>query len=196
MIHSSSQREGSRGRLFSVLPSQRENSRGRLFSILATCVLAGCGYSTDRDKVIRTTNSKNERIHTVALDVFASREFRRGLELQLTEALAKRLEAETPFKLAKKDRADTIITGEIREVRQSTLGRDFRTVRPRETAETVVVSFQWKDLRTGEILLDRPNYVQTVDYVRPLGEDFYHASQRAMDRLSERIIEEMQTTDW
>ena len=47
-----------------------------------------------------------------------------------------------------------------------------------------------------EVLLDRPNYVQTVDYVRPLGEDFYHATQRAMDRLSERIIEEMQTTDW
>jgi hypothetical protein len=177
---------------------QVSKSRPALHRLLAgaTLLLAGCGYSTDREKVIRTTNSKNERIHTIALDVFASREFRRGLELQLTEALAKRLEAETPFKLAKKDRADTIMTGEIREVRQSTIGRDFRTVQPRETTDSVVVSFQWKDLRTGEVLLDRPNYVQTVDYVRFLGEDFYHASGRAMDRLSERIIEEMQTTDW
>ena len=180
----------------SQLTKCQANGKGRLFSIGATCLLAGCGYSTDRNAVTRTTNSKNERIRTVAVDVFESREFRRGLEIQLTEALAKRLEAESPFKLAKKERADSIITGEIREVRQSTLGRDFRTVRPRETAETVVVSFQWTDLRTGEVLLDRPNYVQTVDYVRPLGEDFYHASQRAMDRLSERIIEEMQTTDW
>jgi hypothetical protein len=158
--------------------------------------LGACGYSTDRKALFRADNSNHQPIRTVALDVFESKEFRRGLELQLTEALAKRLEAETPFRLAKKARADTLLTGEIKEVRQSTIGRDFRTVRPRETTATVIISFNWKDLRTGEMLLDRPNYVQTVDYVRPLGEDFYHASQRMMDRLAERMIEEMQTTDW
>ncbi|HVP10521.1 MAG TPA: LPS assembly lipoprotein LptE [Phycisphaerae bacterium] len=162
---------------------------------VAMLVSAGCGYSADREKVIRTANSKNERIRTVALDIFQTKEFRRDLETQLTEALAKRIEGETPFKLAKKDRADTILTGEIIEVRQATIGRDFRTVTPRETAATVVVSFQWKDLRTGEVLMDRPRFVQTVDYVKPLGEDFYHASQRAMDRLAERIVEQMES-DW
>lgn len=162
--------------------------------MLAACLSIGCGYSADREAVIRTTNSNNDAIHTVALDVFKSREFRRGLELQLTEALAKRIEAETPFKLAKKERADTLLSGEILEVRQATLGRDFRTVTPRETAATIVISFQWKDLRTGEVLVDRPKFVQTVDYIRPVGEDFYHASQRAMDRLAERIIEQMESS--
>jgi hypothetical protein len=157
---------------------------------------AGCGYTTDRTNVFRTTNSQKDRIRTVAVDVFESREFRRGLEVQLTEALAKRIEAETPFRLAKKDRADTLITGEVKEVRQSTIGRDFRTVRPRETTATIVVSFQWKDLRTGEVLVDRPNFVQTVDYIPPLGEDFYHASQRGMDRLAERMVEQLETGDW
>jgi hypothetical protein len=162
----------------------------------AVVTLNGCGYSTDRTAVIRTQNANGDKIRTVAVDVFESREFRRGLELQLTEALAKRIEAETPFKLAKKDRADTLLTGEVREVRQSTIGRDFQSVKPRETAATYVVSFQWKDLRTGEVLVDRPNFVQTVDYIRPLNEDFYHASQRAMDRLAERMIEQMDTADW
>ena len=162
---------------------------------LAVSFIAGCGYSTDREVAFRTANSSNDRIRTVALDIFESREFRRGLELQLTEAIAKRIEAETPFKLAKKDRADTMLSGEVQEVRQATIGRDFRTVKPRETSATFVISFQWKDLRTGEILVDRPNYVQTIDYIRPLGEDFYHASQHAMDRLAERIVEEMQS-DW
>ncbi len=157
--------------------------------------LAGCGYSADRGDAFRTANAREDRIRTVALDIMESREFRRGLELQLTEALAKRIEQETPFRLAKKNRADTILTGEIREVRQATLGRQLDSATPRETAATVVMSFQWKDLRTGEVLVDRPNFVQTVDYVRPLGEDFYHASQRAMDRLAERIVEEMQS-DW
>jgi len=157
---------------------------------------AGCGYTADRTAVTRTTNSRGERIRTVAVDIFESKEFRRGLEVQLAEALSKRIESESPFRLAKKNRADTLLAGEVLEVRQSTIGRDFEQVRPRETAATFVVSFQWKDLRSGEVLLDRPNFVQTVDYIRPLGEDFYHASQRAMDRLSERIIEEMQTVDW
>lgn len=174
--------------------------RSRSVAMLAlgaiAITFAGCGYSTDRDAAFVTENSRKDRIRTVALDIFESKEFRRGLELQLTEALAKRIEQETPFKLAKKDRADTLITGVIREVRQSTIGRDFRTVRPRETTCTVILSFQWKDLRTGEVLVDRPNYVQTVDYIRPLGEDFYHASQRVMDRVSERMVEELWTMDW
>lgn len=172
--------------------------RCKALTILAVAGLllpGGCGYTTDRQAVIRTTNSKNERIRTVALDVFQTKEFRRGLELQLTEALAKRIEAETPFKLAKKDRADTILTGEIIEVRQATIGRDFRTVTPRETTASVIVSFQWKDLRSGEVLMDRPRFVQAVDYIRPVGEDFHHASQRAMDRLAERIVEQMES-EW
>ncbi|MFQ5429640.1 MAG: LPS assembly lipoprotein LptE [Phycisphaerae bacterium] len=158
--------------------------------------LAGCGYSTERERVFKTANTSQDRIRTVAVPVFQSREFRRGLELQLTEALAKRIEAESPFKLAKKGRADTILTGEILEVRQATIGRDFAAVRPRETAATLVVSFTWKDLRTGEILARNPRFVQTVDYVRPLGEGFFHAMQRDMDRLAERIVEQMETDDW
>lgn len=163
--------------------------------VVGAGLTAGCGYTADRNAVFRTENSNKDQIRTVALDIFESKEFRRDLELQLTEALAKRIEGESPFKLAKKERADTILTGEIREVRQATLGRDFRTVTPRETSATIVIAFQWKDLRNGEVLLDRPNFVQTVDYIRPVGEDFYHASQKGIDRLAERIVEEMQS-DW
>jgi hypothetical protein len=68
-------------------------------------------------------------------------------------------------------------------------------VTPRETSATIVIAFQWKDLRNGEVLVDRPTFAQTVDYIRPVGEDFYHASQKGMDRLAERIVEEMQS-EW
>lgn len=154
------------------------------------------GYSADRTQVFRRTNSDNDRIRTVAVDIYQSREFRRGLELQLSEAIAKRVSSETPYRLAKKEFADSILTGEVKEVRQSTIGRDFRTVLPRETAATLIVSFQWKDTRNGEILVNRPNFVQTVDYTRRLDEDFYHAMQRATDRMAERIIETMESGDW
>ena len=158
--------------------------------------LVCCGYTTDREKIYRTTNTQKNPIRTVAVDVFGSKEFRRGLELQLTEAVKKRLNSDSPYRLANKEYADTLLSGEIKEVRQSTIGRDFRNVLPRETVQTVVVSFKWKDLRTGEVLVDRPNFVQSVDYIRPLHEDFYHASERAMDRMAERIVEQMESDDW
>jgi len=166
-------------------------------ALLAAGLLsAGCGYSSDRSQVFRTTNANKDRVRTVALDIFESQEFRRGLELQLTEALAKEIESKTPFKLAKKDRADTALTGKIFEVRQGTIGRDFATVRPRETTATIAISLQWKDLRTGEVLVDRPRMVQVVDYIRPVGEGFRHAMQRAMDKLAVRIVETMESDDW
>ena len=169
---------------------------GLTLGVCGLAVLTGCGYTTDRTKVYRTSNTQKNPIRSVAVDVFGSREFRRGLELQLTEAVKKRINTDSPFRIANKDYADTILTGEIKEVRQATIGRDFQNAQPRETAQTVVVSFQWKDLRTGEVLVDRPNFVQTVDYIRPLNEDFYHASQRNMDKLAERIVEQMESDDW
>lgn len=155
--------------------------------------VAGCGYSTQRPFAI--VDSDRQPIRTVSVEIFQSQEFRRGLELLLAESLSKRLEAETPYRLARREQADTLLTGEIKEVRQSTIGRDFRQNRPRETTATFVVAFQWKSLRTGKILVDRPNFVQTVDYVRPLGEDFHDASQEAMDKLAERMIEQLES-DW
>ena len=169
---------------------------GWLSASLVLWSVVGCGYSTDRDAHYRTENSDKRPIRTVAVPIFQSREFRRDLEIQVTEALKKRLEVESPYKLANEARADSAIYGEVLEVRQGTIGRDFVRVRPRETALTMVVSWHWKDLRSGEILVNRPSFVQTVDYIRPLGEDFYHATQRVSDRMAERILEEMYADNW
>jgi len=167
---------------------------------LALCVaaggLSGCGYTTDRKAQFRSENAASRPIRTIAVPVFDSREFRRDIELQVTEALKKRIESETPYKLANRNVADTVLTGEVLEVRQGTIGRDFVAVRPRETVATLAVRWQWKDLRTGEILVDRPRFVHTVDYIRPVGEDFYHAMQRASNEMAERIVEQMLDDNW
>jgi len=150
---------------------------------VAFMLAGGCGYSLRRPFP--------QNVRTVYVEMFGSREFRRGLEFALTEALQKRILQDTPYRLADKSTADTILTGEILEVRQSTLGTDFETDLPRETQATFVVRFQWKDLRNGKILVDRPYFVQTVDYIRPVGETFHNAMTEAMDDLAERIVEQM-----
>lgn len=173
--------------LASTMSVSKHGSAARWWITALAALLVGCGYRTERPF------PKNVR--TVAVEIFDSKEFRRGLELQLTEALAKRIESETGYRLAPRERADTLLTGEVKDVRQATLGRTFSANVPRETSATMVVAFQWKDLRNNQVLVDRPNFVQTVDYVRPAGEDFYHASQRIADRMAERIVEQMMA-DW
>ncbi len=154
---------------------------------LGTLPILGCAYTT--------TRPFPRDVNTVYVEMFRSKEFRRNLEFQLTEALQKRILMDTDYSLADKVRADTMLSGEILEVRQATLGEDFATGLPREIQATFIVSFRWKDLRTGKTLVDRPNFAQTVDYIRPVGETFFQASQEAMDDLAERIVEQMQT-DW
>lgn len=151
---------------------------------VACSLCTGCGYHSGQPF--------EQSVQTVHVESFSSKTFRRRLEIRLTEAVRKRINMETPYRLvADAQRADTLLSGEILEVRQSTLGRDFASNLPRETQYTLVVRFEWKDLRSGEVLAGRQQFIQTVDYIRPVGETEFIASQEALDDVAERIVEQM-----
>ncbi len=162
---------------------------GRLiiFAITSLIAISGCSYSTDRPF--------RKDIKTICVKPFSSRAFRRRIEMNLTEAIKKRINMDTPYKLTDEAHADTILTGEVLDVRQGTMGRDFRLNRPRETQLTLIVSFQWKDLRTGKILVKKDRWLATYDYSRPVGETEYIALQGAVDRMAETIVEQLER-DW
>jgi len=55
-----------------------------------------------------------EDVGSVYVEMFDNQSFRRGVEYELTDALAKRIEAETPYKvISSRDRADTVILSEL-----------------------------------------------------------------------------------
>ena len=155
--------------------------------VLAFSGIVGCSYSTSRP--FRTD------IQTVHVEMFHSKEFRRELEFRLTEAVVKRIEAETPYRTASRRYADALLTGEILKVENRTFGDDFDTDLPREIGSTVVVRVRMVDLRTGEILLDRPRELYQASYIPPVGETFSTGMMRALDGMAERIVELMES-DW
>ena len=155
-----------------------------MFSVV-TMFLVGCGYSTKRPFPTD--------IQTVHVEMFQSKEFRRELEFRLTESLIKRIEMDTPYRIAPRDRADVLLTGEVLKVENRTFGNDFNTDLPREIGSTVVVRFKLQDLRSGEILLDRPRFVYQTSYIPPVGETFVQGMTRAMDGLAEQIVEAMES---
>jgi len=146
--------------------------------------LTGCGYSTTRP--FRTD------IQTVHVEMFQSKEVRRELEFRLTEAVAKRVEMDTPYRLAPRQRADAVLSGEILEVQNRTLGDDYALGLPREIGSTVVVRVRMQDARSGEILIERPRLVHRTSYIPPVGETFTQGMTRALDGLAERIVELME----
>lgn len=159
----------------------------RLAAVLTGAALcSGCGYTMQRPF--------DDQVRSVCVEMFHTRDFRKDLEYQLTEAVVKRIELDTPYAIAPAARADSVLSGEVLEVRQNTLGNDFRTDLPRETGVTFVVSFRWKDLRNGRILAERQQFPYTTTYIPPVGESFSDARVRGLDGLAELIVESMESS--
>lgn len=155
--------------------------------MLAALVLApaGCGYSA---KPLYRTSVK-----TISVPIFRNKSYSRDWEFRLTEAICKNIEYRTPFKVTQGQRADTELTGEIITVDQDVLTRRFNLNLPRESQITVAVNFQWKDLRTGRILIKRGNFSRSATDIPQLGERAQDATQLAIERLAEAIVEQLQT---
>ena len=151
--------------------------------------LSGCGYSF---APLHPTQYK-----TVCAPMWTRGKevYRRGLEMRITEAVQKRIEGFTPYRLASRARADTELTGSLDQVVQRPLSMNPNTNRPREMAVTFIVSFKWVDLATGRTIVQRSNFrVESTYYpADPVGEDFFLGSEDAVNRLAERVVEQMET---
>ena len=161
---------------------------------------AGCGYnqsggSNKLEGGYRWNSLYREDIQTVAVPIFTTKDFRRGVEFRLTEAVIKDLELHAPYKVVPKDRADSILEGEIIAVSIGTISKDFQTNLPREQQLVVQVDFVWKDIRTGRILAQRRNLQGQTTFYPSLGEGEFVGTQRAIERLALNIVQEMQA-DW
>ena len=165
---------------------KRSAARGICFAAPLVLLVSGCGYSTHRPF--------RDDIQTICVEMLHSREFRRELEFDLTEAIVKRIEMDAPYRVAPRDRADTLLSGEILEVQQRTLGTDFDTDLPRETGTTIIMRWRWKDLRTGEMLREYPRFVYTTSFIPPVAETFQTARVRGLDGMAEQIVEAMEVS--
>jgi hypothetical protein len=179
----------------------------RILNLLPTVscllLLVGCGYqhngsfegASSGQSAYKWSSLYREDISTVAIPVFANKDFRRGVEFGLTSSVVKQLEAHSPYRVAPRDRADTILEGEIVSIGLNTLSRDTRVAIPQEQLYVITINFRWKDLRSGRILLERRNYQQTAPFYGTLGEGEVTGGQSAIERLALAIVQEMQA-DW
>lgn len=132
-------------------------------------------------------------VDSVCLKMFDNQSFRRGVEYELSDALAKRIEAETPYKIiSNEDLADTVISGQITAIGESALStdRDIGSVLEKEVELQAVVT--WKNLKTGEMLIDHREVSASASYSEYQMQDFKYASALAANNLAQKIVELME----
>jgi hypothetical protein len=158
----------------------------RRFIPMLLLLTTGCAGNVHWSSLYR------QDIHTVAVPIFTTRDFRRGVEFQVTDALVKKIEEFTPYKVVPRERADTILEGEIISIKSQTLTFDPHTATPDEQQYTISVNFTWKEIRTGKVLAARQNFQQTMEFFETLGEGQFVASQTASEGLATAIVHEME----
>lgn len=160
--------------------------------ILLILLLGGCGMHSGDGGGWHWSSTYRQDIHSVAVPIFTTRDYHRGVEFQLTDALVKKIEEFTPYKVEPRERADTLLEGEIVSIQTTTLQLDPYTATPQEEQYSIIVNFTWKDLHTGKVLMTRQNFQQTTSYFPTLGEGQWVGSENTVDRLSLGIVHEME----
>ena len=171
--------------------SARRPSAMLLLAVAAGGLLpCGCGY--------KFGHLADPTIRSVAVPTFGSVADRRGIELQLTEAVVKQIQTRTPFRLAHEAEADTILRGRVVGVRKRGLSRTL-TDDPREAEFALAVEVTWED-RRGQVLNSRtvpiaPDVVPVVStgtQAVELGQTRATAQQEAVDRLARQVVDLME----
>ncbi|MEQ8850835.1 MAG: LPS assembly lipoprotein LptE [Phycisphaerales bacterium] len=163
------------------------------FTLAIAWMSAGCasdprsGYALDAEY--------DQSVRTVAVPIFENRTFDHGLEYDLTEAIIKEIHAETPWKVTQGAGADTELTGIVSEVRQRKLSTERESGFVQELAVEIIVSFEWKERRTGEILVTRSRFRSSEAFVpgKSVRERREMGRRAAVQELAENIVRELRS---
>jgi hypothetical protein len=165
------------------------------FAALSSAFIAvGCGYAIGP--------SYGPEFRTVHVPVFKSDSFRRGFELQLTEAVQKRIQDSTPLRLDKEPGSDTRLVGRIVEITKRVENRS-KYDDPRELELGLAVEVRWEDCRTGRLISEQRfpvtqslgQAITQASFAPESGQSLATATKDAIDQLARDIVQ-MTETPW
>lgn len=150
---------------------------------------------------IGTATLYRDDIRTVYVPVFQSTSFRRQLGEQLTEAVMKTIESQTPYKVVgDPTRADSILSGRIvGETKRVLVENPYDD--PRELAMNLVVEVRWTDAQGNPLsettTVPLPPELETVTaeapFVPEVGQSVGTAHLKAIRELAAQIVGMMET---
>ena len=150
-----------------------------LLLVTGCLVLAGCCYAP--------CSLLREDIRTVYVPVFDNQTWRRGLEVELTRAVAEELKLHTHLVMAPRDRADSTLEGELLEFEERGAVKDTNDQILAITV-TARARFRWVDNLTGTDIVPWRTVSESGRHNVSLAEPMERAVFR---ELAQRIVEKL-----
>jgi hypothetical protein len=160
---------------------------------LLVLLLPGC--ATDPTQGYSTDSTFPTDVRTVAVPLLANETYSREIHYELTDALVKEIQARTPYRVVSSANADTILLGRVREVELDQLSKSRSTGLSEEAILSVTIDFQWKDLRTDQLLVERREFSSHALFVpsRPTGEPLELGQFAVVQQLAQDVVAEMRS---
>jgi hypothetical protein len=169
--------------IFQTGLSKRISFRQLTYIIVFFALISGCGYTT------KPLISRN--INSIYIPIFENKTFRKGLEFDLTNAVKNEIMSNTKLRIATKDNADTILTGEIQKVTESMLSSNVED-NIVESRVTMYVDIKLVDSRTGRTLIEKKDLKRSAEFIVKRGENIKTASQESLALLAETIVYQLE----
>lgn len=155
----------------------------RYLLIVWICFLAGCGYQMG--------SLISPGINSVAIPVFRNQTLYRNFEFTLSEAVIKEVLTATNLRVMPSDRADTVLNGKILKMRQSTVIKNEKRLSTQFDIN-ITVEIEWKDQRTGKMIIRPKRLSHTIQVFAERGENFQTAAVLALGKLARTIVYSME----
>ena len=164
-------------------------------ALLLCCAMSLCACSSDPAHGYAFASSFSTDIRTVHVPIFENPTFARGLEIELTDAIIKEIQRTTPWTVAASDSAQTQLTGKINDAQLRRLSTGRNSGLAQELAYSITVEFEWKDARTGKVLVARTNFAASDTFVpaQGLNERIETGQHGAIQRLARDIVAELRS---
>lgn len=171
-------------------------ARGRWAALawLAAAMLGSCASDPSRGWSASPALAGDAR--TVCVPVFVNRTYAKGLEAEVTEAVVKELQRSTRLAVVRAGDADSVLNGTITSADLRRLTRDTLTGYADELSYRVTVDFEWRDARSGEVLVARKGFSAVDSFVpaRGTGEPIEVGQRAAVQRLARDIVAQLRSS--
>jgi len=159
------------------------------------CLLFLTACSSDPSRGYSFSPTHSAAIQSVSVPIFDNQTFSRGLEVQLTDAIIKEIQRTTPWVVVQES-GQTTLTGSIVDTQLRNLSISSSSGLVGDLGVQAAVDFEWRDARTGKVLVARKNFRATESFVpaRPVGERIEQGEHAVVQELARDIVAELRSS--
>ncbi|MBX3357021.1 MAG: hypothetical protein KF745_01200 [Phycisphaeraceae bacterium] len=139
--------------------------RGVLLAVAVVGAVLSGGCSSDPSKGYTWGSTYDDTIKTVSVPVFKNNTQYQSIERDLAAALIHEIQTTTPWRVAAGENASATLSGVITSARLVKLSTADITGLVQEEAVQATVQFEFKDNRTGKVLVARRNFSGSGTFV-------------------------------